>query len=198
MDGIDIAGTRGLAMSLCFEQGRHMAATEFRLHTVTHRRALRRRWLPARLGVREMQSSGGLKRSVLALSDREVQELIAEPWALSVNRVPELSFTLFGSSELTVPGLGAWQVAAGETDGRGSVSPTTLRYRNRMLTARVWRDRTRYRWELRDGDVPIAEGSDRRRRATRSWYEVLYLAAAVVTGIGKLELKPRLLRNGQS
>ena len=142
MDGIDIAGTRGLAMSLCFEQGRHMAATEFTLHTVTHQRALRRRWLPARLGVREMQSSGGLKRSVLALSDQEVQELITEQWALSVNRVPELSFTLFGSSELTVPGLGAWQVAAGETDGRGAVSPTTLRYRNRMLTARVWRDRT--------------------------------------------------------
>lgn len=175
-----------------------MAATEFRLHAVTHRRALRRRWLPARLGVREMPGGRDLKRSVLALSDQEVQELATEPWALSVNRIPELTFTLFGSSELTVPGLGAWQVAAGEADGRGSASPTSLRFRNRILTARVWRDRTRYRWELRDGDVPIAEGSARRRRATRSWCEVLHLAAALVTGIGKLQLKPRLLRNEQS
>ena len=173
-----------------------MTATEFRLHAVTHHRALRRRWLPARLGVREMASGSDLKRSVLALSDQEARELATEPWALSVSRISELTFTLFGSSELTVPGLGAWQVAAGESDGKGSAAPTSLRYRNRRLTARVWRDRSRYRWELREGDVPVAQGSARRRRSTRSWYEVLFLAAAMVTGIGTLDLTLESLRNG--
>ncbi|MCM8750079.1 hypothetical protein NET02_13070 [Thermomicrobiaceae bacterium CFH 74404] len=44
--------------------------------------------------------------------------------------------------------------------------------------------------------MPVAQGSARRRRSTRSWYEVLFLAAAMVTGIGTLDLTLESLRNG--